>query len=344
MFWTMHTGIVAIIAMVCARYVGTFVELSPNGIRAVAVIVVAILSAVNYIGVKQASIVQTTLTLIKVGAIILIVGIAFIVGRTSAGVAANFAAPDVTVPLIVTAMIAGLFSFGGWHMVSYSAEETVDPSRTIPRALLIGTLTVTVLYIALNVAYMHVLSVDAVARSDRVAADLADAVFPGGAGAKVISFLVILSTLGAANGVILAGPRVYLAMAQDGMLFREIAHVHTVFRTPSRAIVLQGVWAAVLIATNSYRTLFTRVVYTEWVFFAMLAASLYFLRKRADYAPAYRFSSYPVWCALFVICSATIVVTEIVTKPIETGTGLLLVLSGLPVYYFWSRKQLTSRS
>jgi APA family basic amino acid/polyamine antiporter len=266
------------------------------------------------------------------------------VGSAATEVAATSAAAEVTIPLIVTAMIAGLFSFGGWHMVSYSAEETVDPARTIPRALLIGTITVTVLYIALNLAYMHVLSADAVSQSTRVAADLADAVFPGGAGAKVISFLVILSTLGAANGVILAGPRVYLAMAQDGMLFPQIAHVHPVFRTPTRAIVLQGVWAAVLIATNSYRTLFTRVVYTEWIFFAMLAASLYFLRKRNDYAPAYRFSSYPLWCALFVICSATIVITEIVTKPVETSTGLLLVLSGLPVYYFWSRKRLTSRS
>jgi APA family basic amino acid/polyamine antiporter len=274
--------------------------------------------------------VQTTLTLIKVGAIILIVGVAFIVGRTAPAVAANLTTVDVTMPL-----------FGGWHMVSYSAEETVDPARTIPRALLIGTLTVTVLYIALNVAYMHVLSVDAVSESDRVAADLADAVFPGGQGAKVISFLVILSTLGAANGVILAGPRVYMAMAQDKLLFEGIGRVHPVFRTPTRAIVLQGLWAAVLIATNSYRTLFTRVVYTEWIFFAMLAAALYFLRKRPDYEPAYRFSGYTVWCALFVICSATIVITEIVTKPVETGTGLLLVLSGLPVYYFWSRKRIS---
>jgi APA family basic amino acid/polyamine antiporter len=229
-------------------------------------------------------------------------------------------------------------------MVSYSAEETVEPARTIPRALLIGTLTVTVLYIALNVAYIHVLSVDAVSQSDRVAADLAEAVFPGGNGAKAISFLVILSTLGAANGVILAGPRVYMAMAQDRLLFEAIGRVHPEFRTPSLAIVLQGVWAAVLIATNSYRTLFTRVVYTEWIFFAMLAAALYFLRKRRDYAPEYRFGGYQVWCALFVICSATIVITEIVTKPVETGTGLLLVLSGLPVYYFWSRKRSVSRS
>jgi APA family basic amino acid/polyamine antiporter len=312
--------------------------------RVVAIAVVAILSGVNYIGVRQASIVQATLTLIKVGAIILIVGIAFIAGEPASGATAQASHPAITVPGVVTAMIAGLFAFGGWHMVSYSAEETVDPTRTIPRALVIGTLAVTVLYIALNLAYMHVLSVDAVSASTRVAADLAEAVFPGGNGARVVSFLVVLSTLGAANGVILAGPRVYLAMAQDGLLFGGVARVHPVFRTPSRAIVLQGLWAAVLIATNSYRTLFTRVVYTEWIFFALLAASLYFLRKRRDYAPDYRFRGFALLCAIFIVCSATIVITEIVTKPAETGTGLLLVLSGLPVYYFWSRRRPTSRS
>jgi APA family basic amino acid/polyamine antiporter len=229
-------------------------------------------------------------------------------------------------------------------MVSYSAEETIDPTRTIPRALLLGTLTVTVLYVALNAAYLHVLTLDQVSTSVRVAADLADAVFPGGEGARAISLVVILSTLGAANGVILAGPRVYLAMAQDGLLFDSVGRVHDRFRTPALAIVLQGVWAAVLIGTNSYRTLFTRVVYTEWIFFALLAASLYFVRSRAGYAPAYRFRSYGFWCALFIVASATIVLTEIVTKPADTLTGLALVLSGLPVYYFWSRKRSISRS
>lgn len=342
MFWTMHTGIIAIIAMVCARYVGTFVVLSDSGQRVVAIAVVALLSAVNYVGVRQASVVQTTLTLIKVCACILIIGVAFGAGTPHTTAAAT--ASTVSLTSIVTAMIAGLFAFGGWHMVSYSAEETVEPTKTIPRALLIGTLTVTVLYVALNAAYLHVLPIDVVARSTRVAADLADAVFPGGQRAKIVSFLVILSTLGAANGVILAGPRVYLAMAQDGLLFQAFARIHPDFRTPARAIILQGIWAAVLIATNSYRALFTRVVYTEWVFFAMLAGALYFLRRRPGYEPAYRFRSFGVWCALFVICSATIVITEIVTKPKETGAGLLLVLSGLPVYYFWSRKRITNRS
>ncbi len=337
MFWTMHTGIVAVIAMVFARYVGTFVEMTDMGLRAMAILGVAVVSAVNYVGVKPASLVQATLTFIKVFAIIVIIGAAFLVGAPAAPAPAGAGPPNaVSISAFVTAMIAGLFSFGGWHMVSYSADETIDPARTIPRALLAGTLLVTVLYVALNSAYLHVLPMTAVASSTRVAADLADAIAPNAAGAEIVSALVILSTLGALNGVILAAPRVYFAMANDGLLFRRFSAVHPTFRTPHRAIALQAVWASVLIGTNTYRDLFTRVVYTEWLFFAALAASLFVLRKRADYRPAYRLAGYPLWCSLFVAASLFIVVTQIVNEPRSSLTGLLLVLSGLPVYYLMS--------
>jgi APA family basic amino acid/polyamine antiporter len=341
MFWTMHTGIIAVIAMVCARYVGTFVPMGETGTRAVAIAAVAVLSAINYVGVKQASALQAVLAFVKVFAIVLIIGVAFLMGHSAAPTTAS-AAPvaPVTMKAFVAAMIAGLFAFGGWHMVSYSAEETIDPARTIPRALMLGTVTVTVLYVALNAAYLYVLPLDVVSTSTRVAADLANAVAPDFAGGKVVSALVILSTLGAANGVILAGPRVYLAMANDGLLFRSIGAVHPRFHTPAIAIVLQGAWASILIATNTFRDLFTRVVYTEWIFFALLAASLYFLRKRAAYAPQYRFAGYAFWAGLFVVSSAWIVITQIVTDPGKSAIGLALVLCGLPVYYLWSKKNM----
>ena len=337
MFWTMHTGIVAVIAMVCARYVGTFVELDATGTRVVAIAVVLILSGLNYIGVRAASAVQAALTCIKVFAIVAIIAFAFALGQPAGPPAAGFTPTAIELDTFVSAMVAGLFTFGGWHMVSYSAEETIDPTRTIPRALMIGTLLVTVLYLAMNAAYLHVLPIDQVIASQRVAADLAEAVSPGIGGAEIVSFFVVLSTLGAANGVILAGPRVYMAMANDGLLFRWFGAVHPTYRTPHRAIVLQAVWASVLIATNTFRALFTRVVYTEWIFFALLAASLYFLRRRADYAPAYRLRGATFWAGLFVVSSATIVITTIVNRPTESAMGLGLVLIGLPVYYFVRR-------
>jgi basic amino acid/polyamine antiporter, APA family len=344
MFWTMHSGIVAAIAVVFARYVGTWVPLGDAGTRLVAIAGIAALTAVNYVGVRQGSAVQAALTLVKVLAVVLIVAVGFAVAAP-AGVSAGAAAapaPPVSPQAFVAALVAGLFAYGGWHMVSYAAEETVDPVRTIPRALVIGTLTVTALYVAINAAYLRVLPLERLATSTRVAADFADAVLGGsrgGAGGQVMAALVVVSAFGAMNGVILAGPRVYLAMANDGLLFRALGDVHPRYRTPHRALVAQAVWSSVLVATGSYRALFTRVVYTEWIFFALMAASLFWLRRRADYAPAYRAWGYPVAPALFVAASAAIVVMQIASEPVDSALGLLLVLAGLPVYLIWLRRR-----
>lgn len=340
MFWTMHSGIVAVIAMVFARYAGTFIPLGDAGTRAVAIAAVIVLSLINYRGVREGSAVQAVFTSIKVLAIVLIIAIAFTFAAHGAGALGAGAIPGSAVlpsgRAFVLALIAGLFAFGGWHMVSYAAEETVDPTRTIPRALVAGTLTVTLLYVALNAAYMRVLPLATVAGSSRVAADFADAAV-GGHGAQIMSALVILSTLGAINGVILAGPRVYLAMARDGVLFQWVGAVHPKFRTPHRAIVLQAAWSCVLVATGSYRALFTRVVYTEWIFFGLLAAGLFVMRRRSGYAPPYRVWGYPVLPALFVVSTAAIVLNQIMAQPRESAGGLLFVLLGLPVYYIWAR-------
>jgi APA family basic amino acid/polyamine antiporter len=217
-------------------------------------------------------------------------------------------------------------------MVTYAGDETVDARRTIPRALLIGTLAVTASYIAVNAAYLMVLSPRAVAASNRVAADFADRVL-GSGGAAAMSALVVLSTLGAMTGIILAGPRVYLAAARDGLLFRWIGEIHPRFGTPHHAIALQAVWAAVLVTTGTYRALFTRVVYTEWIFFGLMAAGIFILRRRASYTPAYRAWGYPVLPIIFIAATAAIVVNQIATEPVESITGLLIVLAGLPLYY-----------
>jgi APA family basic amino acid/polyamine antiporter len=250
---------------------------------------------------------------------------------------ATSSAPPADARSFLLALIAGIFAFGGWHMVSYAAEETIEPERTIPRALLTGTLIVTALYIGVNAAYLRVLPLQAVISSKHVAADFADATL-GGAGAQIMATLVILSTLGAMNGVILAGPRVYLAMADDGLLFRWIGGVHPVHRTPHRAIALQAIWSSVLVATGTYRVLFTRVVYTEWIFFALLAVALFVLRRRGGYAPSSRAWGYPVLPALFVVSSLAIVINQVVHEPRDSAIGLGLVLIGLPVHYIWSRR------
>src|SRR5207244_3618418 len=155
---------------------------------------------------------------------------------------------------------------------------------TIPRALMAGTLIVTACYVLLNAGYLYVLPLSDVANSTRVAAEATGRILGPRAGG-VIALLVVFSALGALNGIILAGPRVYYAMARDGLTFRWMGALHPRFQTPHLAIVAQALWSSVLVASNSYRELFNRVVYTEWLFFALLAAGLFVLRRRKEYRP-----------------------------------------------------------
>ena len=315
------------------------------GTRLVGAAAIVALSAVNYVGVRHGSALQTLFTAVKLVAVIAIIaaGAWFFAGH---GFAINAAGPEAlpeqratweAFGAFATAVAAGLFAYGGWHMVTYAAEETKDATRTIPRALFIGTTIVTIAYIGVNAAYLAVLPLDTVTKSTRVAADFADAVAGSAAGGQALSVLVILSSLGAMTGIILAGPRVYLAMAQDGLLFKWAGKLHPRYRTPHIAIALQGVWSVVLVLTGSYRALFTRVVYTEWVFFALVAASLFFLRRRADYKPLYRVWGFPLLPGIFVLSSVAIVLHEIVKSPADSLTGLGLVAAGLPVYWIWTR-------
>jgi APA family basic amino acid/polyamine antiporter len=293
---------------------------------------------VNYVGVRWGSALQTFFTAIKLVAVaaIVVLGVTYVSSHETPADPAGPLLPSAGA--FVSAMVAGLFAYGGWHMVTYAADETHDARRTIPRALIIGTTVVTVAYIAVNASYLAVLPIQKVAASTRVAADFADAVL-GSGGADALSALVVLSTLGGMTGIILAGPRVYLAMADDGLLFRWAGAVHPRYRTPHIAIVLQAVWSSVLVLTGTYRALFTRVVYTEWIFFALMAASLFFLRQRSGYAPTYRVGGFPLLPAVFVVSSAAIVLHQVATEPVESLMGLGLVLAGLPVYWIWTRRR-----
>jgi APA family basic amino acid/polyamine antiporter len=332
MFWSMHSGIIAALAVVFARYVGSFVPLGDAGIRVVAVAAILGLSVVNYFGVVFGSGLQAAVTIAKVAAIVALLAVGFWLGAdlpahyVGAGVAA-----EVSVARFAAAVSAGLFAFGGWHMVAYTAEETRDPERTLPRALVIGTLMVTATYVGLNALYLYVLPLDRVAHSERIAADVADAVM-GGGGAALMSALVVGSTFGALCGIVLVGPRVYYALARDGLLFRWVGAVHPRFQTPHRAIVLQAVWSSVLVLTGTYRALFTRVIYTEWIFFAAMAVGLLLLRRRPGYAPAYRVGGGPMVPLLFAAAAAFVALSQIVAEPANSVVGLLIVLAGLPVY------------
>lgn len=334
MFWTMHSGIIAAIGVIFARYLSYFVELGEGGQKLAAVLVILVLTAINCLGVRPASNLQTLFTAGKIGAILLIIGVGFLWGSAASNdtSAATGLSTGYDLNDFLQALVAGLFAFGGWHMVTYNAEETVDPQTTIPRALFWGVLLVTGCYIALNSVYLHLLPLEQLIQSNRVAADAANAVLGRGGGA-FMSALVVFSTFGALIGIVLAGPRVYFAMARDGLLFDWVAHVHPRYRTPHRAVLLQGVWASLLVLTGSYRTLFTRVVYCEWIFFGLLAVGLLrAVRKHRITRPGTL--EYALWL-VFAGASFAIVGNQIWRAPAESLQGLAFVLIGLPVYYLW---------
>ena len=303
MFWVMHSGIVAAIAVIVGRFSG-------GNATVVAITAIVLLSAINYIGVQQGSALQTFFTIAKIAALVVV--LASMEHRLQP-VAQLHRLKPVLHDLLL-AVSAALFTYGGWHMVTYSAEETRDPEKTIPRALILGIAIVTICYVWLNVEAMT--------------SPLLNGKSP------LINLLVVVSALGALAGVILAGPRVYYAMAQDGLLFRWAGAVHPRFRTPHRAIVMQAAWSSALVLTGTYRSLFTRVVYTEWIFFAAMAAGVFVLRKRSDYAPRVRVPAFvPL---LFILASIAIVANQIAAEPLQSAIGLLIVIAGLPIYFLWS--------
>ena len=330
MFWSMHSGIIAAIAMVFGRYAATIVPLGDLGIRLVAVTGILALSAINYAGVRPGSTLQTALTAAKIAAIGMLLVLLLGFGSLHQPPAGAAVEPRA----FLRALVAGLFTFGGWHMVTYAAEETRQPERTIPRALMLGTAIVVVIYLSLNAAYLLVLPLDTVLTSTHIAFD-ATSRAAGPPAASAVSVLVLVSSFGALSGIVLAGPRVYYAMAEDRLLFGWMGALHPRYRSPYLAILVQGAWSSVLALTGTYSAIVSRVVYTEWIFFGALALGTMRLRRVPGYAPAFRAWGFPVAPMLFALTCGAIVVNQITSAPRESLTGLALVLVGLPVYGVW---------
>ena len=335
MFWSMHTGIIAAVATIHARYADQLVPLGPTGVKIYAAAIILIISAINYLGVRQGSRLQAAFTIVKVGAIAVLVVAGFaLAGRVATN--APMAEHPLELDNFLRAVGAGLFAFGGWHMVTYVSEETHEPRRTLPTALFFGMLLVIAIYLALNLLYLTVLPLDQLIASTRVAADAADALI-GSGGATLLAILVVFSTFGALGGLILAGPRVYFAMAGDRLIPDRLARIHPRFHTPARAIALQAIWAAVLVITGSYRALFTRVIYTEWIFFALLAIGLLAARRRPSYSPQYRMWGGAFLPAAFAAAGLAVALNAIISDPLNSMVGLGIVMAGLPVYFIYTR-------
>jgi APA family basic amino acid/polyamine antiporter len=236
------------------------------------------------------------------------------------------------------ALIAVSWAFDGWNNINYVAGEIKKPHINLPLALLIGTIAITFLYILMNCIYFYGLSIPEMSGVVRVAERSATELF-GGMAADLVSIVVIISVLGALNGAIFAGARVYFAMAKDRLFFNRVGRLHPRFRTPAFAILIQAIWACVLALTGTFEQLFTYAMFIGVLFWVIAAAAVFTLRKKYPNLPRpYKTWGYPVVPLIFIIALSGVLLNALVEKPVESLTGLIFTAAGIPIYYIWKRR------
>jgi len=345
LFLIIDAGAIATLTVAFAsNYLPYFVDISPFGQKLVAAGFIFFLVAVNYVGVRWGANLQNLLTVIKFGALAAVCVIVFIFAKD--GSAANWVRPlpaglgGGMLGSFGLALVASLWAYKGWEGATYSAGEVKNPQRNLPGGLLVGTMTCILIYIATNLAYLYVLPADRIAGSPRIASEVMNLVV-GPVGASIISFIILFSIMGAANQNMLCSPRVYFAMARDGLFFRKIAEAHPRFLTPHLSIVALGVWALVLtLLLETFQALFTYVVFGQWIFFGLTVGAVIVLRKkRPDLPRPYRTLGYPVTPIIFILAAMYISVNSLVNQPKEAIFGLGIILLGVPAYLYWRAKR-----
>jgi len=314
-----------------------FVPLSAVSSKAISVLLIAVFSIVNYRGIRLGATVQKVLTVLKVAGLCIVVGSALVPGSGTTRI--HWAIPTGTFSwaAIGVAMAPIVLCYDGWPTISHVAGEICDPSRNIPRSLALGIATVIFIYGLANVAYLHILPVEVIAKTDRTAAAVAEHTL-GHAGGALLSVTILLSIAGALNGFIMTVPRLCFAMARDGLLFRSMAWIHPRYQTLSVGIVVQALWAAVLVVSGSFETLVPYGMIAAWFFYGLTVVGVIILRRKyPDRARPYRMWGYPITPLLFTAVAAWFVANTWITQPGPSTVAFLIIASGIPAYFLWRR-------
>lgn len=332
------------LAVTFSIYAGYFVPLTPITAKILSVMLIAVLSAVNYIGVIEAAWVQRTFTYLKIGALLVLIGAALLSSHTAATPSPSQAlspAEPVSLANFGFAMAACLMAYNGWSYVSFVAGEVKNPQRNLLRSMVLGMAAVGFLYVFTNVAYLKVMTIPEIASTERVGADLATRTM-GPMGGTFVSAAVLLSIIGAVNGCVLTAARLPFAQARDRMFPAVFGEVHPRFQTPARAILWSGVWTAVLILSGSYETLYSYSILAAWIFYTMSVAAVFVLRRKLPHADRpYKMWGYPTTLGLFLVVSVWFMVNALVTQPGPSLMTLAIVASGILAYWFWRRREWT---
>lgn len=367
-FLVIITGIIAAVSVAFAKFLGVFLpavsatnillQIGPVAVssqQVVAMTVIAVLTYVNCRGVREGAVVQNIFTILKIFAVVMLVIAGLSIGRNTSIMQVNFSrlfdgspAGFNMLTAIGSAMVGALFAMDAWAYVCCAAAEVENPRKNLPRALLFGTGFVAVLYIVVNVAYMYVLpflgdpnGTDILSRGiqyaseDRVATAVAGTIL-GGTGLFAIAAAIMISTFGCVNGNILMGARMFYAMAKDGLFFKSVSKINPKTRVPTTALVVGGIWSCLLTLTGSYGELLDYVIFATLIFYALTIIGLFILRKkRPDMERPYKAWGYPWLQIVYIVGSTAIAIDLLIYKPAYTWPGLIIVLTGVPVYYIW---------
>jgi APA family basic amino acid/polyamine antiporter len=333
------TGAIAAVAVTFANYFVALAGWSPTVALPLAAGAVILLTMVNIVGVAPGAYTQNVFTVLKLAAIAVLAWVAISPAEAPAVVTApSLPLPSSTFGALAVALVPILFSYGGWQQTNYIAEEIRDPERTLPRALILGVIIVVTVYLLVNLAYLRTLGVNGLAASTAPAADTMGAWF-GDRGRRLISAGIVISTFGFLDLVILVSPRVYQAMAADGLFPEAIARLNPRTRTPINALVLQGIWALTLLLLGTYGELLDWVVFADWITFGAVALTM--VRYRRSAGPGdqgFRDPLYPWSVVLFVAAALYVVAGSVASNPGNALKGVVMIAAGVPVYLFWSRR------
>jgi len=346
--WTfliiINSGGIAAVAVTFARYTTDLFHLSSGYIKPLAAALLIVLSGINYYGIRSGSVTQNIFTVLKLLALAVLVatGLFFAGGSAPAQNGIQSTEGFGVVRSLGYALIPVLFAYGGWQYSNNIASEIIAPERTLPRALALGTVIVLATYLLANVAYLRVLGPGGLANSLAPAADTMRAVI-GPAGGALMAAGIMISTIGFVNSGVLSAPRMLQAMAADGLFFRFAARVHPRHHTPSGGILLQAVWAIVLVVSGTYGQLLDYVVFADWIFFGLIVCTVFVYRRR-DAAEqevgkpvTYRTPGYPLLPALFVLCAGYVVISVVWSNPRNALLGLVIMALGIPAFLFWRK-------
>jgi APA family basic amino acid/polyamine antiporter len=338
LFFVISSGSIATLAVAFGNYLGEFLQLSPINIKIVAVLMILVIMVVNVLGTRKSANLLNVTTAIKVIAILSVSTV--LLWRGKHGVLGDELQSGHQASSVFgfgLAMISVLWAYEGWQYATYSAGETVNPQRTFPLAFLAGSAALIAIYLFANVGYVAALGPSGVADSTRVAASALGVVVGHGAG-KFVAVAILISMFSAANSILLNAPRVFYAMAKDGLFFSSLSRVHPRFGTPALAVCATAIWSAVLAATGTFEQLLTYVVFIGWIFYALAAGSIFIYRKKApDLVRPYRVPAYPLTPIVFILAAMALVANTIFTQPIRAAIGVVIVSLGAPAYAYWRR-------